>query len=232
MKRRLLLSLTFTLTIVIPAIAQTSQNSIYGILVDNTGSLRTEIDNEIVLAKEIVKQTSKSSSYSIFKFATDPRPTSKNANIIAEIECSSDRNIVIKEIESIYTLGGQTTLSDAIRIAAEKLNSARPPACSEFSNRILILITDGEDRTSTTKFDELIAILKRTGIKVYAVGLVNNFWNEKGKIDRTLRDASKRYLERVTKETDGNVVFPENEDTPSEVINQLFTKGTNPILKE
>ncbi len=219
MKTRILLILFLILNIAITVAGQT-QHSIYGILIDNTGSLRIEIDNEIKLAKEIVNTTGMAASYSIFKFATDPTP-SKNASITMGIECSADLNLVIKEIESIYTLGGQTTLSDAIKTAAEKVASANPPLCHKFSNRILFLITDGEDRTSILKSDELITFLKQSGIKVYAIGLINNFLDGKGKINKTLQTASKNYLEKITKETGGKAVFPGKKDTASEVINRL-----------
>jgi len=205
---------------VFAAIGQSPSGPVYGILVDNTGSLRLEIANERALAKEIVATTN-GSAYSLFRFETDRSPGSKNAVFMPVVNCSHDRDLVLKEIAGLYTLGGQTTLSEAIKTAAERLQ-VTSNGCGDSPNRNLIVISDGDDRTSSTTLDELVEFLKGSGIKVFAVGLVDHFWDAKGQVTEAAQAPYKNYLERITSATGGKAVFPEKGAAASDVIKKLF----------
>lgn len=54
--------------------------------------------------------------------------------------------------------------------------------------KVLILITDGEDRESKIKEKQLIAELKQNQIKVYAVGLVQELDEGSGLIRKSSRE--------------------------------------------
>lgn len=121
-----------------PLFSQVSPRTLYGVLMDNTGSLRNEIENERALAKEIVNFAKAGSAFSIFKF---DNPKTGNAVMVSDLECSSDKSLVVKEIDDVYTLGGQTTLSDAVLEAGLKVTENKPPKCEGYSESVLILLT-------------------------------------------------------------------------------------------
>ncbi len=203
-------------------LGQSEKKAAYGIIFDNTGSLRPQIATEIELGSEILTAISGKSLVSIFGFVTNPDPKSPNASIAAGIECSSDAIAIKKQIDGLTVIGGQTTLIDAISVVAERLNTSKPSTCGEYTERNLVVITDGEDRASVTKLSDLLASLKTTGTKVYVVGLVNDLGSDGGFIGKSPVKKAKEFLENLTKETGGKVVFPKKKQKPADIIKELF----------
>lgn len=202
--------------------SQSEKKPGYGLLIDNTGSLRSQLAVEIETAKEIVKQVGDRGYISIFGFASDPASKSQFASIAAGVECSSDRDLINKQIDNIYTIGGQTTLIDAIKMAADRLDSSKPAKCGEFSERNLILITDGEDRASVTKPKDLFVALKQNGTKVFVVGLISELGTEGGFVGSSPQKKAKDFLENLVKETGGKVVFPKRKQNVADFVKELF----------
>ena len=185
------------------------KRSAFGIFFDNSGSLRTRIETEIELAKEIVRQVGGHGPISLFGFVTDNSTKTPMAKFAASIQCSYDRDLINKQIENIYTVGGQTTLVDAIKNAAITLQAADISKCGDFAERSLILITDGEDRASVTKLADLVSTLKQNGTKVFAIGLLNEPSVDSGIFRNPSSGKSKELLKVITVGTGGKVVFPE-----------------------
>ena len=127
-----------------------------------------------------------------------------------------------KQLDSLFTVPGQTTLIHAIHTAALRLGSDKPANCGDFSEMNLVIITDGEDRASTMKLTDLIDSLKASGVKVNAVGLINELSKETGFIGKSAAQKGKEFLEKITKETGGKVVFPKRKQTIEEIAKQLF----------
>jgi Mg-chelatase subunit ChlD len=105
-------------------------------------------------------------------------------------------------------IGGQTTLRDAIGVIAD---SFEPDATGGVaSQRVIILVTDGEDRTSKVSEKQLIQKLKDAHIRVYAVGLVEELGGKRSKaVD---------FLKSVTSQTGGRVVFPKSKTPDTQRI--------------
>ena len=109
--------------------------------------------------------------------------------------------------------GGQTTLLDAVEFIEQALNRSMPD-----TNKIIILITDGEDRTSTTDQKKLIKQLKEKKIAVFAVGLVQQLDDESGLIRLSPRARAIELLRSITKDTGGRVVFPKSDRVQVEKV--------------
>ncbi|MGA9721762.1 MAG: VWA domain-containing protein [Candidatus Binatus sp.] len=60
---------------------------------------------------------------------------------------------------------GQTPLYDGIDKGLEVVESAH------YSNRVMIVITDGIDNTSKDKSDKMLERAEREGIRIYAIGM-------------------------------------------------------------
>lgn len=213
----------------VQVVAQEEARVAYGIFVDNTGSLRTQIEKELEAAREVLKQTKSGSYLFLFGFATDPNANSRMARFAVGTQCSTDRDLIKKQIDGLFTVPGQTTLFDAIKTSAEYLDTKKPDTCAMFSERNLVLITDGEDRASATKEKELIASLKARSVRVYAIGLIDELSDEGGFIGKSPKEKSRDFLVKLTKETDGNVVFPKKKLSMEEVVTKLFESNRNSI---
>ncbi len=113
-----------------------------------------------------------------------------------------------KSIGDIYVQGGQTTLLDAIYFMTEKLNAKVNADKSAFAGKVIVVITDGEDRVSLVTETSLTKLLRESGVKVYAVGLVNDLESGRRVSGKSPRDKAVDFLNRFTKETGGAVIYP------------------------
>src|ERR1043165_6314931 len=157
--------------------AQEKPKLTYGILVDSTGSMRAQFDTVLTIAKSLVGQIHEHGPVSIFDFHSDAVSRgNKNAQPKVRIEASQNKDLLLRTIDQIYIQGGQTTLLDAIELMRATLNKQSPDAA-----KVIILITDGEDRTSSTKRTQLVEDLTKDKIRVFAIGLVQDLENGKTK---------------------------------------------------
>lgn len=152
MKRQFLIGLfLFTVFCVVTTSAQNEKKTAYGILLDNTGTLRRQLSDVKNIGKEIVRQVNQRGVISIFNFKTVSSTTKKSQQIqIAEmttgVEWTQEFKSLNQYIDNLSTVAGQTTLVDAIQSSAEKINSKVDSEKDKFSEKFLLLVTDGEDR--------------------------------------------------------------------------------------
>lgn len=199
---------------------QVQKPKAYGILIDNTGSMRPQIDVETDLAKEIVKQLPDNSAISIFAFATES--DSKMARVVAALDCSTDRTAILKLLDRNAIVGGRSTVIDAIKHSAERLTTAKPVTCGPYSETNLLVISDGQDRASVTEPKDLIAKLKENGTKVYVIGLIDGLESTGGLFGKSPKKRSTEFFEELTTETGGRVVFPKKNQKVAEVVKLLL----------
>lgn len=220
---RFLIILLLTLSLFSNAFTQTNQKSVVGILIDNTGSMRSQFELVKQLSKGIVERTPPGASIALFRFNSLGRSISETVAVVSpDVEWSESRNVILQNIEGIYVLGGQTKLKDSIKVMADQVNTRAKTDNAE--GKIIFLITDGEDRSSKIGEQELIKFLKESGIKVYAIGLVNELFDE-GALVRSAKQKATSFLNHLTKETGGRVVYPKKKQVDGGVLlEQLFAK--------
>jgi len=222
-------SLTFLLlTLFLPVLAsaQNEKKVAFGILLDNTGTLRTQFGNVQILGNAIAQSASQRGFVSLFNFETSGDSKNPFAVVASGSEWSQDKSAFEKYIVGVKVVGGQTTLLDAIRSIGKAVDAK---ATSEkLAEKIIVLVTDGEDRASEVTEKQLIKELKESGVKVYAIGLVQELDSSRGFISDSSQNKSKSFLKKVTKETGGNVIFPKlKKDTKVEdLLTELFAEAT------
>jgi len=231
MKIILRFSLAFLLlTLFLPALvsAQSEKKAAFGVLLDNTVTLRTQFGNVQILGKVIVQNASQRGFVSLFNFETSSDSKKPFAVIGSGSEWSEDKNALEKYVDTMQVVGGQTTLLDAIRSVAKAVDSKAN--AEKLSEKIIILVTDGEDRASEVTEKQLIKELKESGLKVYAIGLVQELDSSRGFTRDSSQNKSKNFLKKITKETGGNVIFPKlKKDTEAkDLLTELFAE---PIRK-
>lgn len=175
-------------------IAQNEKKIAYGILLDNTGSLRSQFSDVKMLGKRVVKHIHLNGSISLFNFMTQGSKKNPLAVVKSGVEWSQDKTILDGHIDTLAVETGQTTLLDAIYSIAENLNAKVNLDKDAFAGKVIILLTDGEDRISKVKEKQLIQTLKESGIKVYAVGLVQELEIDGGFIRKNTKDKAVDFL--------------------------------------
>jgi Mg-chelatase subunit ChlD len=181
-------------------VAQDKKKINYALFLDDSGSMRSQFNQIVGIGRAVVKQVHEHGPVSIFDFTSHGSGRGMNVVVQPRLEESQDLRLLEQTIDNIYVVGGQTTLRDAIGVIAD---SFKPEATGGVaSERVIILVTDGEDRTSKVSEKQLIQKLKESHIRVYAVGLVEELGGKRSKaVD---------FLTNLTKQTGGRVVFPKS----------------------
>lgn len=172
----------------------------YGLVIDNSGSQRPILENVIESAQAIVETNSPDDETFIVRFVGED-----NIKIIQDFTSSVDE--LDDTLNGLFIEGGMTAILDAVYFSAQHLAEKENSAGGQ---KILILITDGEDRHSATKIGNLIKFLKEKKIKVYTLGLSD------GKIYKGL-------LEKLAKETGGKSFMVEKRPELKNIVKELTT---------
>src|SRR5260370_36179126 len=115
-------------------------------LLDKTGSMRTQFDRVKEIGKAVAQQIHEHGPVSIFDFHSQGIPKESRAVPILRLEQSQDPAVLEDCINNLYVEGGQTTLLDAIQFIAERLGGKT--GGPGFSDRGINVGTDGEERAS------------------------------------------------------------------------------------
>lgn len=193
---------TILLLLLAAAIASPAQEKTqfaYGMLLDSTGSMRSQFATVLNLGKAVVHQTHEHGPVSIFNFASEGVGRSSKALPVERLERSQDEDRLNRAIDNLYIEGGQTALLDAIQFIGERLRQESPNA-----NLVIVLVTDGEERSSQVKQKQLTQQLQDWKIKVFAIALVKDL--ESGKRSKAID-----LLEILARETGGRAVFRKSE---------------------
>ena len=193
MKRSLTAGFLLTLVLCLAASAQESAVQkvektpvSYGLVIDNSGSLRTMLDKVIGVVTEIVDGNGADDEAFLVTFVDTPK-------IVLRQEFTDSKAELHDAVQNMFVEGGQTAILDAVKISAEYLaKSARTDAGRA---RALVLVTDGEDRESGSKIEDVLKQLKEQNIRVFVVAMSD------GKIFTKL-------IDRLTKETGGMKFSP------------------------
>jgi len=195
---RILPTFLVLLSLSVLCYAQEQKKISYGILLDDTGSMRSQLLMVEEIGKGVVHQIHDHGPVSLFDFASQGLGRASRAIPTPRIEATQDEQLLTRTINNLYVQGGQTTLLDAIEFIGDRLDQQSPDA-----NKVIILITDGEERSSQISQKQLIQKLKEHKTSVFAIGLVQQ-------LDKT-RSKAVDLLKALTKDTGGRVVFPKSD---------------------
>jgi Ca-activated chloride channel homolog len=167
-----------------------------GFVIDASGSIRTILPNLLGTAKAIAAGLRPADEAFVERFVG-------RDNIHIVREATSDLDDVNAALNDIYVEGGQTAVIDAVDQALKYLNEFRKADPSR--RRVLVLITDGEDRASRMNDPKaLFSVLENSDVQVFVVGLT--------KFTRLESPASKAIalLNGMAEHSGGRAYFPES----------------------
>lgn len=173
----------------------------YGLVIDNSGSLRSQIDKVIDAGKTIVGSNKQGDETFLIRFVD-----SEKIEMVQDF--TPNKDTLTEALDTLYVEGGQTAVIDAVYLAAERAGQRKKGDMNDRRRRALILVTDGEDRNSQYKQEQLFARLREADVQIFVIGFVNELDKEGGFIRKSPRDKAVNLLERLAKETGGRVFFP------------------------
>jgi Ca-activated chloride channel homolog len=181
---------------------------IYGLVIDSSGSVRSQLQQILNAAGRIVLSNRPSDETFIVRFISSDK-------ITVEQEPTSDKAALWKALSGFYAEGGSSAVVDAVYLSAEKL--AEQKDAGELRRRALILVTDGEDRVSFYKKDQLFQLLNSNNIQVFTIGLTKEL--------KESRVKAMELLKKLAVDTGGRTYFPASssdiERIASDIINDV-----------
>ena len=174
----------------------------YSLVLDNSGSLRLQLDKVIEASKIIIGTNRKDDETSVIRFVSSDKIEIKQ-------DFTSNKVDLNDALDNLYVEGGQTAIIDAVYLAAQTVDEyEKARNKDDKKRRALILVSDGEDRDSYYNEQQLFELLRESDVQIYVVGFVNELSKEGGFISKSPQAKAKSFLERLAQETGGKAYFP------------------------
>jgi len=193
----------------------------YGLAVDTSGSLRTQLTSVIDAAKTIVNSNKSGDETFIERFIS-----SDKIETLQDFTSSKDQ--LMDALENLYVEGGQTAVVDGVYLAAEHVAEYKKAGLDDRRRRALIVITDGEDRNSYYKETQLFQRLREEDVQIFVIAFVNELDKDSGFIRKSPREKAVGLINKLAGDTGGRAFFPQSlADLPgiaNDIVRDLRTQ--------
>jgi len=196
-----------------PAAPSQNANIIsYGLVIDDSGSMLEQL-KQIRRAAKIVVANNGADDETFILLFTDAKHTTRLQDF------TRDKQTLNEAIDDIYIQGGDTAIIDGLaesaRYVADSSSTART------SRRALILLSDGEDRASKQKLDDVLSFIREKHIAVYVIGIVGQLEKDRGK--KATQKATE-FLTNIAAQTGGTAFFPRDLELLNRNAAEIFQK--------
>lgn len=176
----------------------------YALVVDNSGSLRSQLDKVIEAGKVLVNTNRQDDESMIIRFVGKEK-----IEILQNFTPSKED--LEYAIDQMFIEGGQTALIDAVYLAVQEVDKyEKSQKFEDRRRRAIVLVTDGEDRNSYYKENQLFDLLKEADVQIYVVGFVGDLPKDGGFIGKSAQSKAKAFLDRLASESGGKAYYPES----------------------
>jgi Ca-activated chloride channel family protein len=186
----------------------------YGLAVDTSASLRTQIQSVIDAGKTIINSNKPGDETFLVRFVSSDK-------IQTEQDFTSNKELLMDALDNLYVEGGQTAVIDAVYLSAEHVSDYKKGDDTDRRRRALIVITDGEDRSSFYKQEQLFARLREEDVQIFVIGFINELDKEGGFIRKSPRDKAVNLINKLASETGGRAFFPESISELPQIANEI-----------
>ena len=185
----------------------------YGLVIDCSASLRTLLERVIQTGTKIVQSNKAEDEGFLVRFISTDK-----IEMVQDI--TADKGSLVDGLANLYVEGGQTAVIDAAYVAVERLVKRRVEE-KALRRYALVLVTDGEDRSSYYKLEQLLKLLGNADVQIYAIGFTSELKSKS-------KERATELLTRLATTTGGRVFFPklysELTTIADEIVNDLRTQ--------
>lgn len=129
-----------------------------GVIIDNSGSMRDKRVKVAAAALELVKASNPQDEIFIVNY---------NDDAYLDQSFTSDVKKLEEALTRFDTKGG-TAMRDALSMSMDYANEK-----GKKDKKVLVVITDGNDNTSTIGLEDLVRKSQQNGVLVYSIGILN-----------------------------------------------------------
>jgi Ca-activated chloride channel family protein len=187
----------------------------YGLAVDTSGSLRSQLQSVIDAGKTIINSNKKGDETFLVRFISSDK-------IETVQDFTANKDLLMDGLDSFYIEGGQTAIIDAVYLSAEHVSEYKRGDNSDRRRRALIVITDGEDRNSFYKQEQLFARLREEDVQIFVIGFVNELDKDAGFIRKSPKEKATTLINKLATETGGRAFFPESISELPQIANEII----------
>ena len=185
---------------------QTDVPSSIGLVIDTSGSMKRRLDVVVRAAKLFVDKTNLESELFLIDF---------NSQVSLVEDFTRDFDDIRDALDNMISSGG-TALYDAIYLGVEKAKQG-----SE-AKRVLLVFSDGQDKDSYYKIDELLGKIGDSDVEVYLVIFLDeNIRTDHGffGVGKSEKEKLQVKMADIAEATGGKVFYPDK----LEDLQQVFT---------
>ena len=194
---------------------------IYGLAVDTSGSLRSQINEVIDAAKTIINSNKPGDETFLERFID--RDKIENLQ-----DFTPNKDLLLDAVDNLYVEGGQTAVVDGVYLGAEHVAEYKKGRDDDRRRRALIVVTDGEDRASYYSQEQLFRQLREQDVQIYVIGFVNELDADRGLIRKSSKSKAVDLINRIASETGGRAFFPQSlaelPGVANEIVRDLRTQ--------
>lgn len=194
-----------------------------GIVFDTSGSMIDKIEGVSDAVEHFVKSVAHGDEIFLVRFSDE-------AEIVQDF--TDDRGRILRSVENLKPQG-KTALYDAIMLGLQRVTQGK------HQKRALLLVTDGNDTTSSVKLEDALLLARRSEVIIYAMGIGHG---ERGSFghDQVGDEVDMKVLNAFAEATGGAAFFLEHaheggrdriDEAAAEVaaeLKQQFTLGYRP----
>jgi Ca-activated chloride channel homolog len=176
--------------------------------IDTSGSMRNKLDTVIKASIGIVKESKAGDEMGVIEFRE-----------VAEVleEFTNDQADVIDTLNGLVARG-QTAMLDALYLAADEANKN-----GKNRRKAVILVTDGLDKDSYYKFNEVVDHLREVDVQIYLIGFTSDLDRDSGLFKKSSKDKAETLLTKLAEETGGKAFFPKEISETHAIAQQIST---------
>jgi Ca-activated chloride channel family protein len=188
----------------------------YVIVVDSSGSLHRLFPSVLEAAKLFIVNRRPQDHVALVRFISSDRVEKVQ-------EFSADNNALLKALDTSYLEGGQSAVIDALYLSAQYVDEYNKS--NEGRRKVVVVISDGEDRNSYYTQEQLTKLLRETGVQLFMLGLVVDLDAQGSMMRLSPRAKAEKLLTTIADETGGRVFFPKDKkelaDSAAQIILDL-----------
>ncbi|MCC6327374.1 MAG: VWA domain-containing protein [Acidobacteria bacterium] len=185
-----------------PAASSTPAASIsVGIVVDNSGSFRMIFERVVSATHSVIDSLRPDDEAFLATFIDSPK-------IVLRQEMTREKDGLKDAADNMFIEAGPTAILDAVVVTARYM--AGHAVSDGQRQRVLVLITDGDERESTASLDQAIKAAKDAKVRIFVLGLYDESFSNK-------------IVDRLVKETGGAKFVPKRPKDTAESVNSLIS---------
>jgi Ca-activated chloride channel family protein len=188
----------------------------YGLVVDNTGSLRAYINEVIETGKAVIENNQPDDEVFITRFTH-----SDNISIVQDF--TSQKAKLSKALDDMYIEGGLSAILDAVYQSAQHLAENNRVNTLAQQRRALVLMTDGAEENSYYRMEKVLSMLREKGIKVYVIGFPKAVRSQGARVE----ERAGKFLNRLAEESGGRLYLPASKAEELKAAQEIIAEIRN-----